>query len=227
MVHHSWPLFDLVIRTPRLEIRLARESEFEDLVAVIEGGIHDPASMPFTHPWTDDPPPQRNRDSYQWWWRQRADWSRDKWSFDGSVYLDGRVIGVQQLMATQFAELGTVSSGSWLGLAHQGQGYGKEMRAGILHLAFAGLGAQEAYSGAFTDNHSSRGTSRSLGYEENGSDLKLRRGQPHRMVNFRLDRSSWAAQARPDCTLEGLEGCLDMFGAPFVARQDTDDSGGL
>ena len=34
-----WPLFDLVIRTPRLEIRLPREDEFGALLAVIEDGI--------------------------------------------------------------------------------------------------------------------------------------------------------------------------------------------
>jgi len=44
-------------------------------------------------------------------------------------------------------------------LAHQGQGIGREMREAILHLAFAGLGAQEALSGAFEDNVSSLATS--------------------------------------------------------------------
>ncbi len=54
-----WPLFDLVIRTPRLEIRLPREDEFAALVELIDRGIHDPATMPFTTAFTDVARPQR------------------------------------------------------------------------------------------------------------------------------------------------------------------------
>jgi RimJ/RimL family protein N-acetyltransferase len=212
MPHPHWPLFDLVIRTPRLEIRLAREEEFVDLVRLVDAGIHDPAVMPFSNPWTDAPTAERNRMSYQHWWRQRAEWSPDNWSFDGTVYSDGQVIGVQGIMAKQFGKLRTVSTGSWLGRAHQGEGYGKEMRAGILQLAFVGLGAQMAYSGAFFDNEPSLATSRSIGYVENGRELYLRRGQPSEMVNLRLDRATWEARPRPECTIEGLEDCLEMFG---------------
>ena len=67
-----------------------------------------------------------------------------------------------------FASLRSVETGSWLGRAFQGQGLGKEMRQAILHLAFEGLGAEEAHSGAFHDNAPSLATSRSVGYAENG-----------------------------------------------------------
>jgi RimJ/RimL family protein N-acetyltransferase len=116
------------------------------------------------------------------------------------------------LLATQFPALRTVSSGSWLGLAHQGQGFGTEMRHGILHLAFEGLGARLAYSGAFFDNAASLATSQSLGYRENGRELHLRRGEPAEVVNLVLDRATWESRPRPDCTIEGLGQCLDMFG---------------
>jgi RimJ/RimL family protein N-acetyltransferase len=115
-------------------------------------------------------------------------------------------------MSTQFAALGTVETGSWLGLGYQGQGFGKEMRCGILHLAFAGLGAKVAYSGAFVDNAASLATSRSLGYQDNGRKLVLRRGQPDEIVHLVLDRESWEGQTRPQCSIEGLEGCREMFG---------------
>ena len=137
-----WPLFDLVIRTPRLEIRLPREDEFGALLAVIEDGIHDPSTMPFGHPWTDQPRARRERESAQWWWRQRAEWWVDHWSYVGAVYVDGQEVGVH------FAQVRSVTTGSWLGRRHQGQGLGKEMRQAILHLAFAGLEAEEAHSGA-------------------------------------------------------------------------------
>jgi RimJ/RimL family protein N-acetyltransferase len=210
--HPHWPLFDLVVRSPRLEIRLAREHEFVELTELVDAGIHDPATMPFSHPWTDEPLPERHRNSYQWWWRQRAEWGPDAWAFDGAVLHEGHIIGVQSLMAKQFAALRAVSTGSWLGRVHHGQGYGREMRAAILHLAFEGLGADVAYSGAFFDNAASLNTSRSLGYRENGREVHLRRGEPTEIVNLRLDRSDWQARERPPCTIDGLSSCLEMFG---------------
>jgi RimJ/RimL family protein N-acetyltransferase len=61
--------------------------------------------------------------------------------------------------------LGTVGTFSWLGPGYRGRGLGTEMRAAVLHLAFAGLGAREAASEAFTDNHASNRVSQALGYE--------------------------------------------------------------
>jgi RimJ/RimL family protein N-acetyltransferase len=209
-----WPLFDLVVRTPRLELRLPRESEFPALLAVIAGGLHDPATMPFTTPFTDTPSPARERESAQWWWRQRAEWSADKWNFTGAVFVDGEVVGVQDMIAERFGTVRSVLTGSWLGLAHQGQGLGKEMRQAILHLAFDGLGAQEAHSGAFFDNAPSLGTSRSVGYQMNGEALGVRRGVAARMVNLRLDRAAWEERRRDDIEIIGLDACLDMFIAP-------------
>jgi RimJ/RimL family protein N-acetyltransferase len=54
------------------------------------------------------------------------------------------LVGVQELWAENFAELRKVATGSWLGLKHQGQGIGIEMRSAVLHLAFACLGAEQA-----------------------------------------------------------------------------------
>jgi RimJ/RimL family protein N-acetyltransferase len=212
-----WPLFGLAVRTPRLEIRLPREDEFGDLMSVIAAGIHDPATMPFTHPFTDQPLPARDRESAQWWWRQRAEWSADKWNFTGAVFVDGQPVGVQDMNAERFAVLRSVQTGSWLGRVHQGQGLGKEMRQAILHLAFAGLGAEEAHSGAFFDNEPSLGTSRSVGYQPNGESLALRRDAAARIVNLRIDRAAWEQRRRDDIEIIGLEGCLDMFIAGSAA----------
>jgi len=107
-----------------------------------------------------------------------------------------------------------VTTGSWLGRSFQGRGLGKEMRTAILHLAFEGLGAVEAHSAAFPDNAASMATSRSLGYRSNGEQLVLRRGRPDRLVNLVLDRQTWMARRREDIVIEGLQSCLDMFGAP-------------
>jgi RimJ/RimL family protein N-acetyltransferase len=207
-----WPLFDLRVRTPRLEIRLPTDEDLLRLIEVIERGIHDPATMPFLNPFTDTPPPEGRKDSLQWWWSRRANWSPDDWCFNGAVVVDGMPVGVQDLMAKDFPALRTVKTGSWLGREFQGQGLGKEMRAAILHLAFAGLGALEAHSGAFHDNEASLATSRSLGYAENGDELALRRGQPDRVVKMKLDRASWLSIRRDDIEIEGIDLCIDMFG---------------
>jgi len=209
----NWPLFGLRIITPRLEIRLVDDEDLMGLVDEIRAGVHDPSTMPFTIEWTDTPSPRRERESMQWFWRQRAEWSPDNWSFSGAVIVDGAPVGVQDLSATRFASLRTVSTGSWLGLRHQGRGIGKEMRAAILHLAFAGLGALEATSGAWHDNIRSMKVSEALGYEVNGVDVGLRRGSPERQIRLRLPRETWEGMRREDIDLVGLEECLELFGA--------------
>jgi len=209
-----WPLFGLVVRTPRLELRLLREDEFGDLVALIDAGIHDPGTMPFFVPWTDLEPRQRAREAAQWMWRHRANWSPHNWTLTCGVFVDGKPVGVQDLGAVHFRAVRSVETGSWLGRAHQGQGLGREMREAVLHLAFDGLGAEEALSGAFDDNVASLATSRAVGYEENGEARGHRRDGPGRTIRFRLGREAWERRRRADIEIIGLEGCLDMFLGP-------------
>jgi RimJ/RimL family protein N-acetyltransferase len=61
-------------------------------------------------------------------------------------------VGQQEISARDFPVLREVSTFSWLGVRHHGSGIGTQMRAAVLHLAFAGLGATDAISGAFDDN---------------------------------------------------------------------------
>jgi RimJ/RimL family protein N-acetyltransferase len=211
-----WPLFDLRIRTSRVEIRLPNDDDLVDLARLALQGIHDPATMPFLHPWTDEPSPQLERGVMKWGWRHRADWSPNDWSFNGAVLVDGVVVGVQSLMAKDFAALRAVKTGSWLGLAHQGQGIGREMRIAILHFAFETLGAVEAFSGGFGDNGSSLKVSRLLGYEGNGRRTVLRRGVPSELLELRLDRSTWERMEHSVVEIVGFEACQEFF----VARQN-------
>ena len=127
------------------------------------------------------------------------------------MFVDGEVVGVQSLMAVDFAALRRVKTGSWLGPVHQGKGIGKEMRSAILQFAFEELGAVEAHSGGCLDNESSLGVSRALGYEENGRRTVLRRGIPTEMLELRLDRSRWREAPHPDVEIQGLEECRDFF----------------
>jgi RimJ/RimL family protein N-acetyltransferase len=122
------------------------------------------------------------------------------------------VVGIQDLTATNFPESRVVGSGSWLAREYQGRGIGKEMRAAVLHLAFAGLGAQRATSAAFEDNVASIRVSESLGYRENGDDIKVRRGVASRSIRFVIDRQDWERRRRRDIEIQGLDACLPMFG---------------
>ncbi len=111
-------------------------------------------------------------------WGLWARWSPEKWSLQFVVVADGVVIGTQEVGATQFATLREVGTGSWLGRAHHGKGYGTEMRAAVLDLAFDGLGAEYATSEAFEDNVASYRVSRKLGYVDDGIERHVVRDKP-------------------------------------------------
>ncbi len=211
MAHPYWPLFDLVVRTPRLELRLPDEDELVALARLAGEGVHDPAWQPMTG-WTDRPSPELERGVLHWHWGKRADWRPESWNYNPVAFVDGVVVGTQGMWANDFAKLGVVTTGSWLGRAHQGQGIGKEMRAAVLHLAFAGLDAHEADSGYWHDNEPSRRVSASLGYEPNGERWVLRRDVRDREIEVRLTRPAWEARRRADIEIVGLEPCLELFG---------------
>lgn len=211
MGHPHWPLFDLRVRTPRLELRPADDADVFALAALTVEGIHDPGTMPFLHEWSVLPSPARERAHLQWHWRCRAEWSADKWDLPLAVVVHGEVVGVQGMHAEQFPVLRSFSSGSWLVQRWQGQGIGREMRVAMLHLGFAGLGADAAFSGAYPDNEASVRTSRALGYEDDGWEPHVRQGTAARSIRFRLERARWEEQRRDDIVIEGLDACIDMF----------------
>ncbi len=177
-------------------------------------GIHDPGFMPFGFAWTDKPSPIFERNSIQHYWKNRAEHAPKKWGLNFVVMLDGDPVGVQGINAEEFAKTRVASTGSWLGQAFQGQGIGKEMRAAVLHFAFAGLDAERCLSGAWHDNASSLGVSRSLGYVENGEEIALRRGERDRQIRLLLTRDEWEERRRDDIELVGLDGCIDLLIEP-------------
>ena len=163
MAHPLWPIYDLRLRTDRLELRLPTEDEIATLCAAARAGIHPVDEMPFAYPWTRKESPGFERDFYQFYLKARADWRPDRWSLILGVFAGLDAIGVQELAATEFASLRSVNTGSWLGQAYQRRGFGTEMRGAVLALAFDGLGAETAETEAFLDNPASAGVSRALG----------------------------------------------------------------
>lgn len=212
MEGHPWPLFDLVIRTSRLELRLPTEVELVELLELAKSGVHDPDEMPFGFAWTDQPSPRLERSFMQYHWSTRAEWKPEAWTLDLAVWADGRLVGTQGMRGENFAVLRRVGTGSWLGEAHQGQGIGKEMRSAVLAFAFNHLGARWATSSAFLDNRSSSGVSRSLGYIDDGHEWMAPRGVAREMTRFLMTAEMWRSRERPPIEVGGLEACRDMFG---------------
>jgi RimJ/RimL family protein N-acetyltransferase len=206
-----WPLRHLVLRTPRLDLRPDDDAGLLELAEEARSGIHPPHLMPFLVPWTDAPPAERARGTLQWHWTKRAELRPAKWNLHFLVRVDGRVVGTQELGATEFAVTREVSTGSWLGMRHQGRGIGTEMRAAVLLFAFGHLGATRARSAAFVDNLASLRVSEKLGYRPDGTETVVRRGVATDDVRLLVTPGEFR---RPDWKLEaeGVAACLPMLG---------------
>ncbi len=212
MTHPLWPLFDLVIRSNRLELRLPTDDELTDLASVAREGIHGGTEMPFGVPWSTLPSPAFERGFAQHHWTMRATWRPDAWMLNLAIFLGGRPIGSQSVIGRQFSIFKTLRTGSWLGLPHQGRGYGKEMRAAVLAFGFDHLGAVRADTEAFLDNERSAGVSRSLGYVEDGLGQRAPQGVARTTQRFRMTPDMWRAMPRDPIEVVGLDPCRDLFG---------------
>ena len=214
-----WPLFDLVVETPRLTLRYVDDGLAVELIDLAGRGIHDPATMPFSIPWTDLPSPRFEREALQFYWSRRAGLRPDDWSLQMAVIVDGVTVGLTDLLARDFPRLRGVATGSWLGREFQGRGIGKEMRIATLTLGFDGLGAEYATTGAFHDNAASIGVTTSLGYEPTGWRDTLRRDDRDKLLEYRMSREHWLTIRRDDITIDGLEPCLDLLGVSSPGRR--------
>ena len=210
---HTYPLLNVEIRTPRLTLAGASDALLERLVPLVRAGIADTEPWPFDDPisfYLDNP--EREWRWLRGIWAGRARVTPGAWRLYFAVLADGEPVGMQDLVGRDFDRFGTVSTFSWLAPDRRGQGLGREMRAAILHLAFAGLGAREAGSDAFADNEASGRVSRRLGYRPNGTDWDTRRGEAGQIQRWRLTRDTWERVRRTDIDLLGVEQCRPVLG---------------
>jgi RimJ/RimL family protein N-acetyltransferase len=208
-----WPVFGLRLATPRLTLTPLQDVDLVETLDVILAGIHDAERMPFAVPWTDAPGPELIAGTLRYYWTTRGSWTPRSWTLPLLVRRNGLVVGVQDLVGMDFAVTRTVSTGSWLGAAFQGEGIGTEMRSAVLQFAFDHLRAVRADSGAFVDNPQSLRVSEKLGYRPDGTAVRQRR-PGERVVEQRLTlepghfvRPGWAVQIR------GLPACREFFGS--------------
>ncbi len=202
------PLFALRLRTPRLELRLPTRDELVELRELARAGVHPPEEMPFAVAWTDEPYSEDWVVGYHE--ERRAAWRPDEWALVLGVWAERELAGLQEVAATDFAATRAVDTGSWLGRRYQRRGYGTEMRAAVLELAFRGLDAQVARSGAIDGNAASLRVSEKLGYRITGRSTVAPRGVDVGHTNLELRRDDWRSPVPVE--IEGLEPCLPLFG---------------
>jgi RimJ/RimL family protein N-acetyltransferase len=172
------PLLGLRITAGPVELRGMTDDLLGPLADLALAGIHDPDFMPFSTPWTLAPAEELPRNTVQFHWGQRANFSVGKWGMDLAVFFDGQLVGSQGFSTRDFLITRTGETGSWLGREFHGRGIGTAMRKVICAFIFDHLDAELITSSAYTDNPSSLGVSRKCGYRENGVSIINRMGKP-------------------------------------------------
>ncbi|HEY2669077.1 MAG TPA: GNAT family N-acetyltransferase [Rugosimonospora sp.] len=198
--------------TPRLELRLPREEELAELAHLAGRGVHRAGERPFLTPWTDGSPEDRARSVLQGHWGRLGGWSAAAWGLGLGVFRHGDPLGVVTVGGRDFPVVREVTTSSWLGIDHQGKGYGTEARVGLLALAFEHLDARAALSEVFQDNHASQAVSRKLGYEYDGISVDARGDEAVVSDRLRLTRQRWIQGQRPAVRVDGIAACRPMFG---------------
>src|SRR5205823_8340021 len=159
--------------------------------------------MPFGRAWTDDLSLEKFLAFHE---GALEAWTPESWDLNLVTFLGGRVIGTQGLHGRSFGLTREVGSGSWLGAPYQRRGLGTEQRAAVLELAFAGLGARAAHSGALVHNRASQRVSEKLGYRIGYEDTLSPRGEPVAHRNYRPAREDWRSPVPVE--IEALEPAL-------------------
>ena len=201
------PLFDLRLRTARLELRLpttTRSFARTSRKTRPSAGVH---AVFRSLDGRDQV--ARDVDGFAAYHRGRGRVGDLTVAPQLRVWTDEGLIGTQGVEANSSRHTHG-SDGIVARAAIQGRGYGTEMRAAVLELAFAGLGAGCRCRGA-RDVASTR-VSEKLGYEPAGEATACPRGEPVREQRFRLTREAWESRARIDVEIVGLELCLPLFG---------------
>lgn len=128
-----WPLADLRLTTPELDLRPMTEADLPSLVAILPDDLdQNPAAVRFDVARRT----QRAVTMVQSYWVSRGSWRPDAWNLMFAVCREGSLVGAQSLEAEDFAALRTVDSWSFLDTTSRGLGFGKQMRQAILSLAF-------------------------------------------------------------------------------------------
>ena len=201
----SWPFDALRIRAGDVELRPPTDADLPALAAIYPSDVpYDP-----TLPVSPGDCAHRAREAVlRHVWRARAELAPGSWRLCFAAYVDGVVVGQQDLKAVDFPARRIVESSSWAGTQFRGRGYGKTMRALVLHLAFVGLGAVAAETESTEGNDAALGITRSLGYDPCGDSYSLAGDVVEHRLWSRLTRERWSlirqGYGTGPVTVEGL-----------------------
>lgn len=168
---------DLAVLYPQYGLRVAHRGTVlvaptdEELLELAEivgepGGIVEPGRAGELMGWPEDEGAAAARRFLEWAWRLREAPSAARWRAPLAVLDGGRAIGLAVLAHELDDPAGTVRTSSWLARAEQGRGLGRRVRLMLLELAFGGIGATRAVTGAAEGNAASRAVTARLGYRE-------------------------------------------------------------
>ncbi|MBM7784072.1 GNAT family N-acetyltransferase [Tenggerimyces flavus] len=210
MDQSPWPLRDLRITTPGLELRFPNDDDLMTLAAHAAKEDYDPSVPAFAV--KEDTPTLRSRRFLQRAWNAWSGWKPEQWVLDLVAVVDGETVGHQLAWARGFDVLREVETASWVARAHQGRGLGTLMRAAMLGFVFSGLESSYATSSARTDAKASHAVSRKLGYVEDGILRVATNGEAFTLQRYRISREQFEARGFAPVEIHGLEACRDMFG---------------
>ncbi|MEU3299793.1 GNAT family protein [Streptomyces sp. NPDC006678] len=211
-----WPLTQLTLTTPDLVLRVPDDDQLDELAQVAADGVVSPGAVYFPQPWASGTPEQTAHNVLQNHWWARGDWREDNWRLLLAVLHDGQVIGQQNLSARDFRITREARTGFWLGRRFQGHGFGTQMRAAALHLAFTCLVADRVTSTSYADNIASRRICEKFDYEPNGIRrlaVGERLAEAHEAV---LTAERWRAHRQLTTLILGFDECRHMFGMPLA-----------
>lgn len=215
-MEHVWALHGIRLRTADLDLQVMREGDLMLLGDLLPDDVEqDPGATRYAG--LDD---RTNRRAVlaQSYWRAMGSWSPEHWALPFVVRRDGQVLGAQWLEGPAYRTDHTVDSSSWLVPGARGRGFGRQMRAAVLELAFSHLEAAAAVSSAVVDNWASLGVSRALGYRETHTTVLEHSGVV--LQHLRLERSEWARSKHAGAiTVAGIRPALPFFGPTERSRR--------
>lgn len=207
----AYPQYRLIIKTPRLELKIPTELEILDLAKVAEEGIQIPDEPHFQDESLYNKPAEIIKlNLVESIIHNIQDWDKDNWQLPLGVFYENKPIGMQTIYAKQFPIARGFGCGYWIGLKYQGKGFGTEILKAILAFGFDGLNAREAYLGAWADNSASIHIMEKIGFIPNGEYWLERDGKATKDKRMRLPKEHWNKQN--DVVFEGLDSCTELFG---------------
>ncbi len=208
-MEHLWALHGIRLVTADLTLTVMTEADLATVLTVLPADVE--LNPHATHYGALDDDDNRRAVVVQGYWRALGLWSPTDWMLPMVARRAGAVVGVQWLEGPDYLSDRTVDSSSWLVPAARGRGFGRQMRAAVLTLAFGALRAEAAVSSAVMTNVASLGVSRSLGYEPTHTSVLAHSGETLQYVRLGVRRwqaGGWAGRTR----VEGAAAALPFFG---------------